>query len=147
MWTKLELAMEHLSKPFVNAMVLNGLPERNEHFVAQESFNPVGSFVGRRTRILNSAESRKHRDSVDDVDSHVVMTTKNSRPKHISSGMYNAAPKSSSGQLKCFCCRVEGHIKTECYKKDEAERGFRCFVTFIDENSSNACVQFMRQKI
>ena len=41
----LEQARKQLSEPLLNAMVLNGLPERYEHFVVQESFNPAGSFV------------------------------------------------------------------------------------------------------
>ena len=43
--TRLEHAGEHLSDPLLNAMVLPGLPERYEHFVVQECFNPAGSFV------------------------------------------------------------------------------------------------------
>ena len=43
--TKPEHAGEYLSEPVLNAMVLNGLPERYEHFVLQESFNPAGRFL------------------------------------------------------------------------------------------------------
>ena len=88
----LEQAGEHLSEPLLNAMVLNGLPERYEHFVVQESFNPAGSIVELRTQLTNYEESRLHRESVDDVVSHVAMTAKRTRPKHNSS-KYNAAPE------------------------------------------------------
>ena len=60
--TRLEQAGEQLSDPLLNAMVLNGLPERYEHFVVQESFNPAGSFVELRTRLINYEETRIHRE-------------------------------------------------------------------------------------
>ena len=58
----LKHAGENLSKPLLNAVVLNGLPERYEHFVLQESFNLVGSFVELRTRLTNYEKSREHRE-------------------------------------------------------------------------------------
>ena len=60
-----EHAGAYLSEPLLNAMVLSGLPERYEHFVVQESFNPAGSFVELRTRLLNYEESRFHWEFVD----------------------------------------------------------------------------------
>ena len=57
--THLEKEGEHLSEPLLNVMVLNGLPERYEHFVVKESFNPAGSFVELRTRLTNYEESGK----------------------------------------------------------------------------------------
>ena len=105
-------------------MVPNGLPERYEHFVVQESFNPAGSFVELRTRLMNYEESRIHREIVDEVDSHVAMTSKKAKPKHKSSSKYNAPPKSSSGQLTCYCCGMKGHMKSECYKREKAECTF-----------------------
>ena len=110
----LEQAGEHLSEPPLNAMVLNGLPERYEHFVVQERFNPAGSFVELRTRLTNYGESRLHRESVDDVDSHVAMTSKKAKPKH-KSIKYNAS-RSSSGQLTRYCCGMKGHMKKECLR-------------------------------
>ena len=82
---RLEQAGEHLSEPLLNAMVLNGLPERYEHLVEQVSFNPAGSFVELRTQLTNYEENRLHRESVVDVDSHVAKTSKKARPKHRSS--------------------------------------------------------------
>ena len=78
--TRLEHAGANLSKLLLNAMVLNGLPERYEHFVVQESFNPAGSFLELRTRLMNYEESL-HREYVDDVDSHVAMASKKAKPK------------------------------------------------------------------
>ena len=112
---RLEHAGEHLSEPLLNAMVLNGLPERYEHFVVQESFNPACSFVEIRTRLMNYDESRIHRVFVDDVNSHVAMTYKKTKSKHKSSSKYNAPPK--SGQLTSYCCGTKSHMKSQCYKR------------------------------
>ena len=101
-------------------MVLNGLPERYEHFVVQESFNPAGSFVELRTRLTNYEESRQHREKLDDDDSHVAMASKRHRRKPKSLGKYNAAPKLSTGQT-CYCCGIKGHVKADCFHKDKAE--------------------------
>ena len=99
--TRLEHAVEHLSEPLLKPMVLNGLPERYEHFVVQESFNSADSLVELRTWLLNYEERRIHREFVDDVDSHVAMTSKKAKSKHKSSSKNNAPPNSSSGQLTC----------------------------------------------
>ena len=64
--TRLKQAGEHLSEPLLNAMVLNGLPERHEHFEVQESFNPAGSFVDLRTTLNSYEESRLHREKMQD---------------------------------------------------------------------------------
>ena len=114
--TRLEHAREHLSEPLVNSMMLNGLPGRYEHFVVQESFNIVGSFVETRKRLMNYQESRIHWDYVEDVDPYVAMTSRKAKPKHKSSSKNNAPPNSSSGQLTCY---MKSHMKSECYKKWE----------------------------
>ena len=62
--------------------------------------------------------------SVNDVDSHVAMTSKKARPKHNSSSKYNAAPKSIPGQLTYYCCGIKGYIKAEFYKRERAECTF-----------------------
>ena len=67
--TRLERTGEQLSEPLLIAAVLNGLSQRFEHFVVQESFNPAVSFVELRTRLMNYDESRKYRESVDNNDS------------------------------------------------------------------------------
>ena len=82
---RLEQAAEHLSEPLLHAMVLNGLPERYQHFAMQERFNPAGSFVELRTRLSNYDESRLHREKVDDDNSHVAMISKRGKPRHKSS--------------------------------------------------------------
>ena len=105
-------------------MVLNRLPERYEHFVVQENFNPAGSFVELRTKLMNYEESRFHRKIVDDVYSHPAMTSKKAKPKHKSSSKYSAPPKSISRQLTCYCCGMKGDMKSECYKREKAESPF-----------------------
>ena len=115
---RLEHAEEHLSEPLLNAMVLNGLPERYEQFVVQESFNPAGSFVELRTKLMKYEESRIH------VESHVAMTSKKTKSKHKSSSKYYAPPKSNSGQLTCYCCGMKSHMKFECYKRENTDCTF-----------------------
>ena len=44
--TRLQHAGEEPSERAVYAVVLNGLPQRYEHFVVQESFKPAKNFVG-----------------------------------------------------------------------------------------------------
>ena len=122
--TRLELAGEHLSEILKNAMELNGLPKRYEHFVVQETFNPAGDFVEYRTRLMNYKESRIHREFMDDVDLHVAMTSKKAKSNNKSSSKNNAQPKSSSGQLTYYCCGMKGHIKPDCYKRKRAECNF-----------------------
>ena len=119
--TRLEHAGERLSEPLLNAMVLNGLPERYEHFVVQESFNPSGSFVELRTKLTNYEESRIHRENLDDADAHVAMASKKFRTKHKFSGKYTTPPKSNSAQETCYCCGKICHLQADCYIKDKAE--------------------------
>ena len=119
--TRLEHEGEHLSETLLNVMVLNGLSERYELFVVQESFKVAGSFGELRRRLMNYEESRVHWESVDDVDSHVAMRSRKTKPKHKSSSNYNAPPKLSSRQLTCYCCDMKGHMKSECYKREKAE--------------------------
>ena len=105
-------------------MILNGLPERYEYFVVQESFNHAGNFVELRSRLMNYEESRPHREYVDDVDSDVAMTSTKAKSKHKSSVNNNAPPKSSSGQLTCYCCFMKAHMKSECYIREKVECTF-----------------------
>ena len=82
------------------------------------------SILELQTRLMNYEESRIHREFVDDVDSHVAMTSKKAKSKHKSSSKYNAPPKSSSGQLTCYCCGMKGHTKSECCKREKTECTF-----------------------
>ena len=124
MSTRLEQVGEHLSEPLLNAMVLNGLPERYEHFVVQESFNPAGSLVELRKRLTNYQESRLHRERVDDDNSHVSMISKHGKPKHKASSKNNRPSKLSNTSTTCDCCGMRGHTKEQCYKRDQGQCTF-----------------------
>ena len=94
-----EQAGEHLSEPLLSSMVINGLPERYEHFVVQRSFNPAASFVELKKRLTNYEESRLHRERVDDDNSHVSMISKHGRPKQKSSSKNNRPSKLSNTSI------------------------------------------------
>ncbi len=49
--SRLTEAGEKISETLFNALVVNGLPEKYEHFVVQESFNPAANFTELRTRL------------------------------------------------------------------------------------------------
>ena len=73
--TCLHHAEEKFSVTLFIAMVLNGLPQRYEHFVVQESFNPLETFVELRKRLTEFEESRRQRDEVEE-DQHVATSAK-----------------------------------------------------------------------
>ena len=102
-------------------MVLNGLPEHYEHFLVQEGFNPVGSFVALQTRLMIYEESRSHRENVHDVNSHVTMTSRNTKPQHESFTNFETPSRSSTGQLTCYFFGMKGLKKAECPKREKDE--------------------------
>ena len=113
---------ENLSETLFNAMVLNGLPPRYEHFVVQESFNPATTFVELRTRLTNYEESRAQRHEGEEAQ-HIAMTAKRFRPKtqktsHTGKG---AESKQKASLGPCFCCGLEGHLARDCKKKEVTE--------------------------
>ena len=124
--TRLHHAGEELSETLFNAMVLNGLPQRYEHFVVQESFNPAENFVELRKRLTNFEESPRQRDDVEE-DQHVAMSAKNASHQigiHSSFKSHPrktfSKPSSSKGPRLCFVCNKPGHLATSCYKTDNA---------------------------
>ena len=104
-------------------MVLNGLPQRYEHFVVQESFKPAENFVELRKRLNNFEESRRQSDGVEE-DQHVAMSANNashqigihssfeSHPRKTSS-----KPSSSKSPSLCLVCDKPGHLAASCYKR------------------------------
>ena len=56
--SRLTEAGEKISETLFNALVINGLPEKYEHFIVQESFNPAENFTELRTRLQNFDDSR-----------------------------------------------------------------------------------------
>ena len=67
--SRLTEAGENMTETLFNTLVINGLPERYEHFVVQESFNPASTFTELRTRLQNYEDSRKQTKQPE-VDSH-----------------------------------------------------------------------------
>ena len=47
--SQLTEAGEKISETLFNALVINGLPEKYEHFVVQQSFNPASNFTELQT--------------------------------------------------------------------------------------------------
>ena len=92
--------------------------------MVQGSFNPAGSFVEIWTRLMNYEKSRLNREYVDDVDSHVAITSKKAKLKHKSSSKYNTPSNPNRGQLTCYCCGMKSHMKPECYKEERAQCTF-----------------------
>ena len=72
-------AGEALSEPLFNAMILNGLPERFQHFVVQENFNPAASFSELRIRLINYEKTRAGREGTD-ASSAAMATRRQARP-------------------------------------------------------------------
>ena len=106
--TRIRDSGEHLSETLFNALVLNGLPERYEHFIVQESFNPAGTFVELRTRLTNYEESRAHREN-DSEGQHVSMATRSFgrtqqlRGTHTAESTKNGETKLKASLGPCFC--------------------------------------------
>ena len=64
--SRLTEAGEKISETLFNALVVIGLPERYEHFIVQESFNPAANFTELRTRLHNFEDSRFQRNQAED---------------------------------------------------------------------------------
>ena len=61
--SRLTEAGEKISETLFNALlVVDGLPEKYEHFVVQESFNPAANFTELRTHLQNFDDSRFQRN-------------------------------------------------------------------------------------
>ena len=64
--SRLTEAGENISETLFNASVVNGLPEKYEHFIVQESFNPAANFTELRTRRQNFDDSRFQRNQAEE---------------------------------------------------------------------------------
>ena len=71
--TKLSDAGERASDTLVNALMINGLPEQNENFVVQGSFQPVTTFEGLRTRLRNFEDAIRVRQEEQPIGNQVTM--------------------------------------------------------------------------
>ena len=64
--SRLTEAGEKISETLFNALVVNGLPGKYEHFIEQESFSPAANFTELRTRLPNFDDSRFQRNQVEE---------------------------------------------------------------------------------
>ena len=107
-------------------MVFNGLPQRYEQFVVQESFNPAENFVELRKRLTNFEESRRHRDDVEE-DQKIPMSAKKASHQIGKQSSFKSYPRktfskasSSKSPNLCFVCNKPGHLAASCYKEGNA---------------------------
>ena len=107
--SRLTEAGENISETLFNALVINGLPEKYEHFIVQESFNPAANFTELRTRLQNYDDSRLQRSQAEE-DSATAMHSGNT------SG--NKGPSKPKGD--CFVCGYPGHFAKQCSKRNSA---------------------------
>ena len=107
--SRLTEAGEKISETLFNALVVNGLPEKYEHFIVQESFNPAANFTELRTRLQNFEDSRFQRNQAE--DSATAMHSGNT-----SGG--NKSPSKPKGD--CFVCGYPGHYAKQCSKRSSA---------------------------
>ena len=64
--SRLTEAGEKKSETLFNALVVNGLPEKYEHFIILESFDPAANFTELQTRLQNFEASRFQRNQAKD---------------------------------------------------------------------------------
>ena len=106
--SQLTEAGENISETLFNALVINGLPEKYEHFIVQESFNPAANFTELRTRLQNYDDSRLQRSQAE--DSATAMHSGNT-----SGNKGLSKPKGD-----CFVCGYPGHFAKQCSKRSSA---------------------------
>ena len=61
MYSRLQQVGENFRPAFFNALILTGLPEQYEHFIAQESFNPSGDYTDLQKRLLKCSNGEDQR--------------------------------------------------------------------------------------
>ncbi|CAB3994020.1 Retrovirus-related Pol poly from transposon TNT 1-94 [Paramuricea clavata] len=108
--SRLTEAGEKISETLFNALVINGLPEKYEHFIVQESFNPAANFTELRTRLQNYDDSRLQRNQAKE-DSATAMYSGNTSGR-------NKGPTKPKGD--CFVCGNPGHFAKQCSKRSSA---------------------------
>ena len=95
--TQLTEAGEKISETLFNTLVVKGLPEKYEHFIAQESFKPTANFTELRTRLQNFDDSRFQRNQAEEGGATAIHSNIRGRNKRPS-------------QRDCFVCGCPGHF-------------------------------------
>ncbi|CAB3992896.1 Hypothetical predicted protein [Paramuricea clavata] len=106
--SRLTEAGEKISETLFNALVINGLPEKYEHFIVQESFNPAADFTELRTRLQNYDDSRLQRNQAKE-DGATAMYSGNTSGR-------NKGPSKPKGD--CFVCGNPGLTAQSARKRD-----------------------------
>ena len=107
--SRLTEAGENISETLFNALVINGLPEKYEHFIVQQSFNPAANFTELRTRIQNYDDSRLQRKQAEEDSATAI---------HSGNTSGNKGP--NKPKRDCFVCGYPGHFAKQCSKRSSA---------------------------
>ena len=108
--SRLTEAGEKISETLFNALVVNGLPEKYEHFVVQESVNPAANFTELQTHLLNYGDGRIQRNQAEE-DSATAMHSGNISGR-------KKGPNKPKGD--CFVCGYPRHFAKQCSKRSSA---------------------------
>ena len=104
--SRLTDAGEKTSETLFNALVVNGPPEKYEHFIVQESFNPAANFTELRTRLQNFDDSRFQRNQAEEGRATAIHSNVPGR---------NKGPSKLKGD--CFVCGYPGLFAKQCSKR------------------------------
>ena len=107
--SQLTEAVEKISETLFNASFLNGLIEKYEHFIVQESFNPAANFTELRTRLQNFDHSRFQRNPAEEGSATAMHSNIPGR---------NKGPRKPKGD--CFVCGYPVHFAKQCSKRSSA---------------------------
>ena len=104
--TRLSEAGEGITDTLFNALVIKGLPDRPDHFVVQESFQPAKTFPELRTRLRNYDDSRKARCGERTGHGHIAMQVMRMKKEVSSKG--------------CYVCGQKNHKARNCKSKGDS---------------------------
>ena len=111
--SRLTEAGEKISETLFNALVVNGLQEKYEHFIVQESFNPAANFTELRTRLKNFDDSRFERNQAEEGRATAMHSNVPGR---------NKGPSKPKGD--CFVCGYPGLFAKQCSKRSSLSSAY-----------------------